>query len=397
MLSWIRKIIDLGTDYPALQPYQKYSLRIVNGICFFTIVTKVIGDSLTMNVLKAPLILHNLMAGLAFALILYLNYKHKIQLAKWLFTISLLISLAFIPFLVQHSLNADGIFLVIIVLFAAIFDDTKTILALSFIIFLMLVGWHTAEHFKLLTPIAVVGEKDSLYVEINYTFMMVTLLLVMLFSFKKNVQNYQKELTQNLHEKDILIKEVHHRVKNNLQIIASMISLQLDNARSEETKSVITDIKARVISMSIIHNKLYEATGFHMVELKDYIEVLSDLLAEMYSNKEIEIEKKITIEPMVVGLEHSIPLGLMVTELVANSMKHGFIPGKKALLEITGERLEDHLFSLKIKDNGNGIRNHETLQGNMGFMLLSILARQIQGKVERYNEQGLVTNITFKL
>ncbi len=398
LLTWISKIINFGTDKPGLDSYEKHTIRLINRICFFIIPFNFLGDLITANIISWTLMLDTVLNNTGFALVLYFNYKQKSNTAKWLFLILLMVILCAVPFLVPHSLNADGLYLALIVLAGAVLNNTKPFIWVSFFITSLLIGWHIADYYALLHPLNTFKPEDTLTMEIVYTIVIVAVLMIALLSFQKTASEYQNELSQNLTQKDILIKEIHHRVKNNLQIVVSMLSLETDTVKSPEAIEVISDIKARVVSMSIIHNKLYQDNGFNGVDLQEYLTELTELLIEMYSSKVNTVQKTIKLEKQIIGLDLSIPLGLMVTELISNSIKYGFLPNKQTRIDIVGGHTEDTTgYVLKIKDNGIGIDESTPIKENMGFLLIKILSKQIKAKVERYNEEGLVTTITFKI
>jgi two-component sensor histidine kinase len=396
MLRWIKKIIDFGTEKQTLASYEKHSIRLINGICLFSATAKIIEDAFTFQLGDIELIIHSLISNLSLILVLYLNYRQKIKSAKVFFTVLLMLILISIPFSVPHSLNADGLFLVFLVIFFAMYTDTKIIIGLTVFVMGLLVFWHVADHYALLNPITKIKKEEVLYIELIYTLMMIVLLTISLLSFKKSALDYQRELTQNIEQKDILIKEVHHRVKNNLQVIASMLSLQETSTASKEALDVIRDVKARVVTMSIIHNKLYTTNDFQYIELKEYITELTELLVSMYNHKNRPLERKIQVESFKTGLEFSIPLGLIITEIISNSIKHAFSPHQVLVIEISGKQEQD-LYILKVKDNGDGINELNPHKESLGFLLIDILCKQIQAKPERINNNGLETSITFKL
>ncbi len=400
MLLLLRKVINFGTDDTTMEAYQKHSIRLVNGLSILIIIAKVAGELITYCIGDTTLLLKTLLGTLfansGFALVLYLNSKRKFIYAKWIFTILLVLIMVTIPFMVPHNVNGDGIFLVVILIFAAIFNETKTILMLTLLISLLLIGWHLMDHYSILQVEEVEGEK-MLYIEIHYTILTVAILLIALFSVKRTTSDYQRELTRNLQEKDLLIKEIHHRVKNNLQVIVSMLRIEQDNVKSKEALEVINNIKARVTSMTLVHNKLYQDHGYHGTNIQEYLTELSTLLIEMSSYKNGSIRKIIEVEDLNIGLELSIPVGLIATEIISNSVKHAFAPDHTAVIEITGKKISDTKYQLEIKDNGKGIDPTVSIKENMGFLLINILSKQINGQIERINDQGLVTKIIFPI
>ncbi|MFN6945867.1 MAG: sensor histidine kinase [Cytophagaceae bacterium] len=395
MLKWIKKILDFGTDASYITPPERHSVRLVNGICFFSVVAKLLENIFTFGMADTTLILHSLITTFILLTILLLNYKRKVRTAKNIFTGLLFAILLSIPFTIPHSLNADGLYLVFLVIIFAIYNNIRVIVGLTVVVVAILLFWHIGAHLNLFQPTNTFQGNQLLYLEIIYTVMMVVLLLIALLTFRKSATDYQNELSHNLHEKDMLLREVHHRVKNNLQMIVSMLGLQQDGAHSKEALDVINDVKARVVAMSIIHNKLYANKDLQQVELGGYITELANLLYDMNKGKAIALEKKIEVENYRTGLEFSIPLGLIITEVVSNSIKHAFAPGQPVMVEILGKRNGDY-FVISIRDNGSGLDTSTIQSEGLGFMLINILCKQIQAEMTRTNDNGLVTTISFK-
>ena len=397
MFNFVKKTLNFGTEKEHISTHEKHPIRLINLICVCTIIANFLGDLFTFEILDWSLLLDTFLNNIGFAIVLFLNYKQKTKIAKWVLVSLLLVILINVPFLVPHSLNADGLYLVIIVIFAAIVNDTKTILILTSFVLALLIGWHLADYYSLLKPINNFKEDQFLIMEINYSVIMVVFLVIALLSFKKTATDFQKELSNGIKEKEMLLKEVHHRVKNNLQLIISMLGLRENGALSLESKGVIKDLKAKIVSMAIIHNKLYQKDGISVLGLEEYITQLTDLLIEAYNNEKIRVEKTIAVEYTSVGIELSIPLGLIITEIIANSFKHAFKRNKIACLEISGNRTNNDFFVLKIKDNGVGLPPAIDLTDSFGFSLIEMLCNQIEAKLERSNNNGLETSITFRI
>ena len=394
MLKWIKEILDFGTDAPTLAPYEKHSVRLVNTICFFSVLSQILEHILTFQLRSTWLIVHGVVSDLLLILVLYLSYRHKIQLAKALFSGLLIAIMLTGPFTIPHSLNAEGLYLVFLVFFFAIYSNGRLLALFTFITLAILLFWHIADSHSLLHPVVPVDKNEALRLEITYTLMMVILIVIGLLSFKRSALDYQRELTRNIEQKDILIKEIHHRVKNNLQVIVSMLGIQENDKQLPETIAIIRDIKARVVAMSTVHNKLYTKNDFEHIDLGSYVDELVELLLNMHKNKQTELVKKIAIAPHKADLTYAIPLGLIIAEIISNAVKYAFKPNQSALLEITGKKSEK-AYILSIKDNGDGLDIDTLEHTGLGFLLIDILCKQIDAKLERKSENGLETIITF--
>lgn len=395
MIKWFKSILDFGTQGSTSQ--DKHSIRLINLICVFTIIVNFLSGLASLHIVDWNLVIETMSNNICFSIVIFLNYKQKIRAAKWLFITTLLAILVYMPFLVSHSLNGDGLYLVFIASFSAILKDRKPTIILTIMVTILLIAWHVGDHYALIHPINEFKEEETLFMEVNYSIIMVLFLSIVLHSFKKTATDYQNELSQNVLEKEMLLKEVHHRVKNNLQIIISMIGLRYDSASSLEAKESMKDIKARVVSMAIIHNKLYETNGIQQVELNEYFSTLTSLLVDTYKDENQKVEKNISIDLCQIGLEQSIPLGLILTELISNSFKHAFHSQETAQLEIYGEKSENGFYNLTVKDNGDGFEESDIEEGSLGLLLIDMLSNQIQAKIKRVNNNGFETKLALKI
>lgn len=196
----------------------------------------------------------------------------------------------------------------------------------------------------------------------------------------------RESILATLAEKDALIQEIHHRVKNNMQIMVSLLNLQADNAMSrnltaKELYNLLKDTESRVFSMSLVHNELYKSNDLSHVDFHSYLNMLLENLWNLYGVG-LKIKHMIEAQGLVLSMNIAISLGLIVCELVTNAIKHAFPDGCEGLLKIIARRELGNTI-VTIEDNGKGIpkdminKNHETL----GLQLVNILTKQIQGKL----------------
>ncbi|HIP32106.1 MAG TPA: PAS domain S-box protein [Crocinitomicaceae bacterium] len=199
-------------------------------------------------------------------------------------------------------------------------------------------------------------------------------------------------------EKETLLKEIHHRVKNNLQIIMSLLNLQSRSIDDLETKDLFNVSIGRIQSMSIVHQLLYQAENFSKIEFRDYLERLVYPLISSIKGDGCQIEFKIDVENVVLNINTSIPLGLIITELITNSLKHG-IKQCTGEISISMRNTENNKYLLEIGDNGDNfpsdfdINKTETL----GLQLVTSLVEQLSGTISRDNSKsGTHYKITFE-
>lgn len=209
-------------------------------------------------------------------------------------------------------------------------------------------------------------------------------------------KQHEQQLRTALLEKEILLKEVHHRVKNNLQLVASMLNLQTYYLEDEHLKHILQDSVQRIHSMGLIHQKLYQSANFAAVNIQDYLEGVVGQLAANYSRRECRVDLSIQCHDIHFGLDNAIPCGLLVNEIVTNSFKYAFVGRTEGRIAIQMRtRKNDYL--LEIGDNGVGLPpevdffTHESL----GFEIIRSLVQQLQGEVELLSRAGTWFRITF--
>ncbi len=192
-----------------------------------------------------------------------------------------------------------------------------------------------------------------------------------------------ERIRASLAEKEVLLKEVHHRVKNNLQIISSLLDLQSEYIRDEESRAFIRESQSRIRSMALIHQKLYQSERFAFVDFREYIEELVEDLFVSYARGPQQVRLNVSVGDVTLGMDEAIPCGLIVNELVSNSLKHAFPGGRKGTLTVSCHAGETGEIALTVADTGVGLppgfdcRNAETL----GLQLVTMLVRQLGGQM----------------
>jgi two-component system, sensor histidine kinase PdtaS len=211
----------------------------------------------------------------------------------------------------------------------------------------------------------------------------------------KEKEKAEKELKASLNEKELLLKEIHHRVKNNMQIISSMLSLQ-SNYVEGEAVNVLKESQNRVKSMAIIHEKLYQSHDLTHINFKEYIKSLSYYLSDSYTRNSEAVTIKLDVEDIFLGIETAVPLGLIINELVSNSLKYAFPHGEGEITLKLHRRPEG--FELQISDNGIGMPKEIdfTTTKSLGLQLVSALVNQLDGTVELKRDNGTCYWIKFK-
>lgn len=213
-----------------------------------------------------------------------------------------------------------------------------------------------------------------------------------------NKQIYSQNLIieQSLKEKELLIKEIHHRVKNNLQIITSMLSLQIGKTLNKESSNILNEAKQRIASIALTHQMLYQKGNLSSVLLEDFLSKLIYQIESTLPDNNITLNIQLNTIETKVNIDTAIPLGLIVNEILTNCFKHAFPENKGGIITITSY-LEDQGLTLKISDNGKGFDLSKLQQPtkSLGLELIEILAEQLNCKMEVLNKNG--TTYVLKL
>jgi PAS domain S-box-containing protein len=217
----------------------------------------------------------------------------------------------------------------------------------------------------------------------------------------KELQDREKaeeELKKSLEEKELLLKEVHHRVKNNLQVISSIFSLQSQIVSDERILSILEDSQNRILSMALIHEKLYQAENLGKINFADYIYNLVNNLFSSYNSHHKQIKLKLNIEEIFLNLDTAIPCGLLLNELISNAFKHAFSEQELGELTINFNQIvEGKNLQLIVSDTGKGFPLELDIEktNSLGLRLVRALTRQIRGKLIIENDNGAIFKVIF--
>jgi PAS domain S-box-containing protein len=202
-------------------------------------------------------------------------------------------------------------------------------------------------------------------------------------SLEQRVDQRTEELNKSLQEKELLLREIHHRVKNNLQIIISILRLQKRHITDAGTISALMDGESRVRSMALVHEKLYRSKDLEHIDVGDYLKALTQYLFTTYAVEQRRIAFKVVMSDISLDIQRAIPIGLILNELIANALKHAFPGGRNGEVRIAGKKEEDRIL-IFIEDNGAGFpegldwRHTQSL----GMHLVMTLIEQVRGTIE---------------
>ncbi|MCU0848883.1 MAG: PAS domain S-box protein [Spirochaetes bacterium] len=210
----------------------------------------------------------------------------------------------------------------------------------------------------------------------------------------------EERLLASLREKDVLIREVHHRVKNNFQVIISLINLQRGKTKNRDVINELGDSKNRIRAMALIHEKLYRSADLSMIDFANYLESIAKELNSVYSGRDRGIELKFDLEKVSLGIDQAIPCGLIVNELITNSFKHAFTArGLKEMQILLCLSEKRGMVKVSVGDNGIGMPGGllKGSSGTLGLALVNLLTEQLNAKISLHgrSKRGVAVSIKF--
>lgn len=213
----------------------------------------------------------------------------------------------------------------------------------------------------------------------------------------REIKAAEQTLKDSLAEKETLLKEIHHRVKNNMQVIASLMFLQAQNAESPETLQALQESQDRVKSMGLIHEQLYRSGNLARVSFQEYMEDLVHTLGQAHGDLADRVSFQINAKDVELPVDTAIPCGLIVNELITNSLKHAFRGQQSGLVSILFVRTAD-IYTLTVCDNGCGLpADHDAAaRKTLGLSLVTTLARQLDAELEFANDNGFSCRLLFR-
>jgi len=215
---------------------------------------------------------------------------------------------------------------------------------------------------------------------------MLIILLRQRSKYNREIANKNQIISKNLAEKDILMQEIHHRVKNNLQLISSLLSLQSRIVDDKKAADALLQSQSRVISISLIHETLYKEDPSTQADLKEYLTSLSQRIFETYNIQGDKIKLSLDLQHTNMDVGDLIPLGLIINELITNSLKHAFAISNEGCIWISSYRKENSLY-IKIKDNGTGIES-AAMDSGFGTKLIDTFSKRLNAQIERNYSDG---------
>jgi PAS domain S-box-containing protein len=207
----------------------------------------------------------------------------------------------------------------------------------------------------------------------------------------------EKIIKASLLEKEVLLQEIFHRTKNNMQVISSIIGLKANSIGNKESIAILEDMKSKIQTISIVHQMLYQSNNLSRVDLAEYIKNLVHLLINNYLSNPEKVTFELDLVQINVLIDFAVPCGLIINELITNSLKYAFPGDRRGKISISLSQTEDGLIEIRVSDNGIGMRESDMRNSKgLGLKLFKILSEQLQAKTVLESKNGVSWYVAFK-
>ena len=208
----------------------------------------------------------------------------------------------------------------------------------------------------------------------------------------------EEQIMAALREKDILLKEIHHRVKNNLQVVASLLDLQSRSIEDGQARMLFGESQKRIETMTLIHEKLYRSKDLARIDFAEYVDDLTSHIFSLHEDKSAQIDLKTDVRDVVLDVNKAIPCGLVINELVSNALKHAFAGRKRGTVSIRMHSRDGGGITLSVSDDGKGFPEDVDYRNtnSLGMQLIISLVDQLGGIMKREGGEGTTFTITFQ-
>jgi len=345
--------------------------------------------------------IYNMFSSAFFAIMLYLIKKEvNVKLIFFLTCFEVVLH----AYLGTYYIGSESNFIFFIFILPTVFLLNpkwkvweSTLFLLSVVLFYVLNVFLFLEHdaiYKLNESLLFYTGISLILIVVFMTFLVVFYYSQLVVTNDKTLRKLNIELTKKNEEKQLIIKEIHHRIKNNLQVVISLLRLQASKVEDENVVEMFKNTQKRIFSMALLHENLLQEYDLELVNAYEHFKYLAENLINSYAiDKEIDIE--IDIENIDFGMQTLTPLGLIINEVITNSLKHAFNETEQGKISIVMKKLHDKKHEIKISDNGSGYVNNGESKG-IGTRLVSIFVKQLNGTLELLEHQGTAYKITFE-
>jgi len=210
----------------------------------------------------------------------------------------------------------------------------------------------------------------------------------------------EDQIKRSLQEKEVLLREIHHRVKNNLQVVSSLLNMQARNVRDKETIEILSEARDRIKTMSLIHSQLYEGRDLAEINMKGFVDMLLGQLLQSYPVGDARITRVVRVDDYPFPISTAVPVGLIINELLSNALKHAFKGRGEGKIEVRLTASESGRINLTVSDDGVGLPPGFDIDESktLGFRLVKILTEdQLQGNLEVTSDGGTTFKMEFDI
>ena len=409
-LKLFGNLVDIGIS-SEMEFYQKREARIVNLFALIILLGILIGVSTIFFISGDYIVSTVLFTTLSALAMLFLNYKGYHNIATYFFVFSINATMFVLNMQYVDTVGNYLFYYPVIFCMALIHNPTKTNIRTVVFFIIVLISFLCSRFIEIpsLKNTSITNEDNAALLNYNSILAFcVTLILVYLVVKLINRQNSealnllhkeqdgQKIISQSLKEKEVLLAEIQHRVKNNLAIITGLLNLQTEKAPCEVSKQLMIDSRNRVMSMAMVHNRLYKKDNLSNIDLKLYLSELVKELALSFPAKTPAIEISEDMVEVVVDITTAVPIGLIINEAITNSLKHAFDdtiahPNIRIKMEVIFDKVQ-----IILSDNGLGFpANKKHNENSLGLSLIESLADQIDADVSFSNDSGAFIKLLF--
>lgn len=212
-------------------------------------------------------------------------------------------------------------------------------------------------------------------------------------------KEYENQIRRSLKEKETLLAEVHHRVKNNLAVISGLLEMQVFNTEDEQLLKKLQESQSRIQSIAMVHEKLYSSESFSEIDINQYINDLLDMIMSSLGDLNKDIRVKKDIDSVTLAVRQAVPCGLLLNELITNSYKHAFTGREGGTLRISATQNKHNRLLLKVADNGVGLPDDFNMasESSLGMTLVNTLVKQLEGELDVSSDKGTCFEVRFDI
>jgi two-component sensor histidine kinase len=391
----ITTIANKGTEGFPLS--EQRIIRLVNVTCAITCAVTVL-TTISIQVFigfKLLTLLNGIYSSACFFLPVYLNIKKKHIWSKWVLVFLFNQVMLVLYFTVPYAAASWVVLISLFPLYVALFSHQKTIIGLSAVSFSFICIYIYLQSTPNHAPMILYTNNEIMVKQIIYFFVTVIAVLFLSSFIKSNLIDHKQKLEKTISDKEVLLKEVNHRVKNNMQLVSSIIELQQMNIVNPAAKKILKKASDRINSLALANQTLYQNENYELINIKKYIELLTNNLLHL---EKVKVSLNIP-DSNEIHIEKGQALGFVINELITNSLKHAWKKNDiNNSISLSFDTNEDNFYLLNYSDNGIGFPPGFNIneQESLGCSLISSFAtRQLGGEISLFNDNGAITEIRF--